>query len=51
MKNLKLFENFISDKLIEDKIKDTWKVDPYEFKDYILSSMDHGGLYGGYEDI
>jgi|688.fasta_scaffold309455_2 hypothetical protein len=40
-------ENFgLSDQEIENKIMEVWKVDPYEFKDYITSSMDHGDLYG-----
>jgi hypothetical protein len=47
MKYLKLFENFdLDDQSIEKKIMEIWKVDPYEFKDYITSSMDHGDLYG-----
>lgn len=47
MRILKLFENFDLDDIIESKIDKVWKVDPYEFKDYIISSMDHGELYGG----
>lgn len=39
-------ENLLSDQEIENKIMEIWKVDPYEFKDYITSSMDHGDLYG-----
>lgn len=47
MRYLKLFENFgLDEASIEKKIMEIWKVDPYEFKDYITSSMDHGGLYG-----
>jgi len=39
-------ENFgLSDQEIENKIMEVWKVDPYEFKDYITSSMDHGDLW------
>ena len=46
MRYLKMFEGFSSDSDIEKKIADIWKVDPYEFNDYIVSAMDHGGLYG-----
>lgn len=47
MKWIKLFENFdLGDEHI-DKIKEIWKVDPIDFRDAVLSCLDHANIYSG----
>jgi hypothetical protein len=47
MKWIKLFENFdLGDEYI-DKIKEIWKVDPLDFREAVLSCLDHANIYSG----
>jgi hypothetical protein len=47
MKWVKLFENFdLGDEHI-DKIKQIWKVDPLDFREVVLSCLDHADIYSG----
>ena len=45
MNHIMLFENFNQDEDI-DKIKSIWEVDPYEFRDIIISSANECDIWG-----